>query len=39
MKGKRVSKGTWLNGRAADSRSEGWGFDSLCPHFFLITKR
>ena len=26
----------WLNGRAADSRSEGWGFNSLRPQFLSI---
>ena len=27
--------GVWRNGSASDSRSEGWEFESLCPHFFL----
>ena len=26
-------KGAWRNGSASDSRSEGWEFESLCPHF------
>ena len=25
-------KGVWRNGSASDSRSEGWEFESLCPH-------
>ena len=25
-------KGVWRNGSASDSRSEGWEFQSLCPH-------
>ena len=25
--------GVWRNGSASDSRSEGWEFESLCPHF------
>ena len=25
--------GVWRNGSASDSRSEGWEFDSLCPHY------
>ena len=32
-------KGVWRNGSASDSRSEGWEFESLCPHaalWFLI---
>ena len=28
-----VIKGVWRNGSASDSRSEGWEFESLCPHF------
>ena len=28
-----VIKGVWRNGNASDSRSEGWEFESLCPHF------
>ena len=27
------SQGVWRNGSASDSRSEGWEFESLCPHF------
>ena len=27
------SAGVWRNGSASDSRSEGWEFESLCPHF------
>ena len=27
--------GVWRNGSASDSRSEGWEFESLCPHFHL----
>ena len=30
------SKGLWRNGSASDSRSEGWEFESLWPHFFLM---
>ena len=26
--------GVWRNGSASDSRSEGWEFESLCPHYF-----
>jgi hypothetical protein len=26
-------KGLWRNGSASDSRSEGWEFESLWPHF------
>ena len=26
--------GVWRNGSASDSRSEGWEFESLCPHIF-----
>ena len=26
-------EGVWRNGSASDSRSEGWEFESLCPHF------
>ena len=33
---RRVIKGVWRNGSASDSRSEGWEFESLCPHFQLI---
>ena len=25
-------EGVWRNGSASDSRSEGWEFESLCPH-------
>lgn len=28
------SLGVWRNGSASDSRSEGWEFESLCPHFY-----
>ena len=28
-----LEKGIWRNGSASDSRSEGWEFESLCPHF------
>ena len=31
-----VSTGVWRNGSASDSRSEGWEFESLCPHFFHV---
>ena len=27
-----IIKGVWRNGSASDSRSEGWEFESLCPH-------
>ena len=27
--------GVWRNGSASDSRSEGWEFESLCPHLHL----
>ena len=27
------ASGVWRNGSASDSRSEGWEFESLCPHF------
>jgi hypothetical protein len=27
------TKGLWRNGSASDSRSEGWAFESLWPHF------
>ena len=30
-----ISLGVWRNGSASDSRSEGWEFESLCPHFLL----
>ena len=36
VSGSRVaSMGVWRNGSASDSRSEGWEFESLCPHFYL----
>ena len=28
-----MSTAQWRNGSASDSRSEGWEFESLCPHF------
>ena len=28
-------KGVWRNGSASDSRSEGWEFESLCPHLLV----
>ena len=28
-----LTAGVWRNGSASDSRSEGWEFESLCPHF------
>ena len=28
------STGVWRNGSASDSRSEGWEFESLCPHLW-----
>ena len=28
----RRQVGVWRNGSASDSRSEGWEFESLCPH-------
>ena len=30
-----ISLGVWRHGSASDSRSEGWEFESLCPHFSL----
>ncbi len=27
-----AAAGVWRNGSASDSRSEGWEFESLCPH-------
>lgn len=33
---KRIAVGAWRNGSASDSRSEGWVFESLRPHTFLI---
>ena len=35
----RVSEGAWRNGSASDSRSAGWEFESLCPHFCVKSKR
>ena len=29
----RRGKGLWRNGSASDSRSDGWAFESLWPHF------
>ena len=29
-------EGVWRNGSVSDSRSEGWEFESLCPHFTLF---
>ena len=29
-------KGVWRNGSASDSRSEGWEFESLCPHLCKV---
>ena len=29
---KSFARGVWRNGSASDSRSEGWEFESLCPH-------
>ena len=29
---RNTPKGIWRNGSASDSRSEGWEFESLCPH-------
>ena len=31
--------GVWRNGSASDSRSEGWEFESLCPHFRMGLRR
>ena len=31
------SGGAWRNGSASDSRSEGWEFESLCPHFRMTS--
>ena len=28
--------GVWRNGSASDSRSEGWEFESLCPHISKV---
>ena len=30
----RDIEGLWRNGSASDSRSDGWAFESLWPHFF-----
>ena len=30
------SAGAWRNGRASDSRSEGWEFESLCSHLDML---
>ena len=30
-----VNLKAWRNGSVSDSRSAGWGFKSLCLHFFL----
>ena len=30
--GRNFPEGVWRNGSASDSRSEGWEFESLCPH-------
>ena len=32
-------EGAWRNGSASDSRSEGWEFESLCPHFRIYACR
>ena len=32
-------RGAWRNGSASDSRSEGWEFESLCPHLCLTNQR
>ncbi len=34
---REVLKGVWRNGSASDSRSEGWVFESLYPHFFYLS--
>ena len=31
-----LNKGIWRNGSASDSRSEGWEFESLWPHFRVV---
>ena len=31
-----VQQGLWRNGSAFDSRSEGWEFESLWPHFRVV---
>ena len=30
-------KAQWRNGSASDSRSDGWAFESLWPHFFCYS--
>ena len=30
--------GIWRNGSASDSRSEGWEFESLCPHCLRVRR-
>ena len=35
----RDSLGVWRNGSASDSRSEGWEFESLCPHLLTFCRR
>ena len=32
-----TAAGVWRNGSASDSRSEGWEFESLCPHFCSVS--
>ena len=34
MRSQEGATGVWRNGSASDSRSEGWEFESLCPHIF-----
>ena len=31
-----VQMGVWRNGSASDPRSEGWEFESLCPHIVQV---
>ena len=33
------TRGLWRNGSASDSRSEGWEFESLCPHLLPSSQR
>ena len=33
---RQAAAGLWRNGSASDSRSEGWAFESLWPHFLSI---
>ena len=33
---RRIQEGLWRNGSASDSRSDGWAFESLWPHFFFL---